>query len=114
MKEKDLANTDLPEMGERLQKILAAAGAASRRAAEEMIRAGRVTVSMCIQDMVNPLPLKPYFQIPTNVVISLISWMDTVEMEQDYPNQIVGQGCLPSRYPQRLEPSYDFDWSSQR
>jgi 23S rRNA pseudouridine2605 synthase len=34
--------------GERLQKILAAAGVASRRAAEAMIRAGRVTVNGAI------------------------------------------------------------------
>ena len=32
-------------MAERLQKLISSAGAASRRAAEELIRAGRVTVN---------------------------------------------------------------------
>src|SRR4051812_33986935 len=33
------------QMGERIQKVLAHAGVASRRAAEEMMRAGRVSVN---------------------------------------------------------------------
>lgn len=39
-----MATSDESERGERLQKVLGAAGVASRRAAEELIRAGRVSV----------------------------------------------------------------------
>lgn len=40
-----IQNSTNPQSGERLQKVLAHAGVASRRAAEEMIAAGRVSVN---------------------------------------------------------------------
>src|SRR5690606_6851705 len=40
-----MSTADAPSEGERLQKVMAAAGVASRRASEELIAQGRVTVN---------------------------------------------------------------------
>ena len=83
---------------ERLQKILSARGAASRRKAEEMISQGRVTVNgvtACLGDTADPerddirLDGRPLPQAPRNVYILLNKprgYVTTLSDEKGRPN----------------------------